>query len=52
MVIIGLDPGIRTGWALCRQGRILESGVQTFALARGESPGMRFLRFRRRRRAD
>ena len=47
MVIIGLDPGIHTGWAVCRHGRILESGVQTFALARGESPGMRFLRFRR-----
>lgn len=46
MIIIGLDPGCKTGWAICRDGHVVESGVQTFDLARGESPGMRFLRFR------
>jgi Holliday junction resolvasome RuvABC endonuclease subunit len=44
--ILALDFGTRTGWAAMDGGRI-ESGVQTFDLARGESPGMRFIRFRR-----
>ncbi len=47
MIILGIDGGIKTGWAICRDGKIIESGVQTFDLGRGESPGMRFLRFRR-----
>ena len=43
---LGLDLGSLTGFALARNGEHLESGVQRFDLARGESPGMRFLRFR------
>lgn len=41
MKILALDFATRTGWA---GGGI--SGVQRFDLRRGESPGMRFLRFR------
>ena len=41
---LALDLATKTGWALktCH----LESGVQVFDLKRGESRGMRFLRFR------
>lgn len=46
MRILALDLGTTTGWALY-DGARLESGVQTFALERGESPGMRFIRFNR-----
>lgn len=46
MRILALDCGTKTGWALAEAGRVSESGVQTFDLQRGESPGMRFLRFR------
>ena len=43
MNILSLDLATRTGWAtnINRQ-----SGIQTFTLKRGESPGMRFLRCR------
>jgi len=44
MNILALDCATKTGWAL--QTDHLESGVQTFDLRRGESRGMRFLRFR------
>jgi Holliday junction resolvasome RuvABC endonuclease subunit len=44
--ILALDFGTRTGWAALSDGHV-ESGVQTFDLARGESAGMRFIRFRR-----
>ncbi|HJR01796.1 MAG TPA: hypothetical protein VKA83_09200 [Methylomirabilota bacterium] len=54
MSILALDPATSTGWAIARptfpgsvEYRMLESGVQTFALSRGDSPGMRYLRFRR-----
>jgi Holliday junction resolvasome RuvABC endonuclease subunit len=46
--ILALDLATRTGWAAGDTeavGARLESGVQEFALGRGESPGMRFLRF-------
>ena len=46
MNILALDCGIRTGWASWSRG-FMESGVQEFALQRGESPGMRFIRFRK-----
>jgi hypothetical protein len=46
MNVLALDLGTRTGWALSEGGRI-ESGVQDFAPKRGESPGMRYLAFRR-----
>lgn len=45
MNILALDLGTRTGWALLENRRI-ESGVQVFDVKRGESPGMRYLRFR------
>jgi Holliday junction resolvasome RuvABC endonuclease subunit len=44
MRILALDLGTKTGWACNLTGR-LESGVQVFDVKRGESPGMRFLRF-------
>lgn len=45
--ILALDLATATGWALRDdQGRVT-SGVQSFALRRGESAGMRLLRFRR-----
>ena len=46
MKLLALDLGTQTGWAL-HAGAGLESGVQAFDLKRGESPGMRYLRFRR-----
>ena len=44
MNILALDCGTKTGWASFTDGRI-ESGVQDFSLKRGESKGIRFLRF-------
>ncbi len=44
MNILGLDMATRTGWACNIHGR--RSGVIEFAVKRGESPGMRFLRCR------
>lgn len=46
MNVLALDLGTRCGWALSEQGRI-ESGVQVFDVKRGESPGMRYVRFNR-----
>lgn len=46
MNVLALDLGTRTGWALREHGRI-ESGVQVFDVKRGESPGMRYVRFNR-----
>jgi Holliday junction resolvasome RuvABC endonuclease subunit len=43
--VLAIDPGVRCGWASLCRGRV-ESGVQAFPLGRGESPGMRFIRFR------
>lgn len=46
MKILALDLATKTGWAaLVNDG--VESGVQMFDVRRGESPGMRFLRFNR-----
>ena len=47
MIVLGLDCATKTGWALADGKRIIESGVQEFTVKRGESPGMRFLRFRK-----
>jgi len=46
MKILALDLGTHTGWALLEAGHV-ESGVQVFDVKRGESPGMRYLRFNR-----
>lgn len=43
--ILALDCATATGWAVQFDGA-MESGVQRFDLKRGESPGMRFIRFR------
>ena len=45
MKIFSVDPGTKTGWAFMGAG-IVESGVQDFALKRGESVGVRFFMFR------
>lgn len=44
MNILSLDMATQTGWATNTHGK--RSGVIEFALKRGESPGMRFLRCR------
>ena len=46
MRILALDCGTKTGWCVADDQKIIESGVLHFPLNRGESPGMRFLRFR------
>lgn len=46
MNVLALDLATRTGWALSEDGRI-ESGVESFEIARHESRGMRFVRFNR-----
>jgi len=45
--ILALDLGSKTGWATQEPGGRVTSGVQEFALQRGESAGMRFIRFNR-----
>jgi len=45
--ILALDLATSTGWALSDRNGVITSGVQTFDLKRGESAGMRFLRFRK-----
>lgn len=44
MNILSVDQGTITGWALLTDGEIY-SGTQDFTPKRGESPGMRYLRF-------
>jgi Holliday junction resolvasome RuvABC endonuclease subunit len=48
MILLGLDLGTKTGWCLydAPAQKIIESGVQTFDLKRGESDGLRFMHFR------
>lgn len=43
---LALDLAIQTGWAALSFHGGVESGVQTFDLKRGDSPGMRFFCFR------
>jgi Holliday junction resolvasome RuvABC endonuclease subunit len=45
MKILSLDLGTKTGWAIL-SGAKPDSGVQVFDVRRGESPGMRYHRFR------
>ena len=47
MKILALDTGTKTGWATNADTHTAISGVQDFTLKRGESPGMRFLMFRK-----
>jgi len=44
MRILALDLGSLTGWASFVDGQI-ESGTKEFRLERGESPGIRFIKF-------
>ena len=43
--VLALDLATKTGWSVRRPDGAVESGVQDFSLKRGESPGMRYLRF-------
>lgn len=45
--VIALDLATKTGWALRDRTGAIASGTQEFKLKRGESKGMRFLRFRK-----
>lgn len=45
--ILALDLSTKTGWGLRDRSGQIHSGVQEFELKRGESTGMRFLRFRK-----
>jgi Holliday junction resolvasome RuvABC endonuclease subunit len=49
--ILALDCATKTGWAAGARNpegwKLVESGVQVFDVKRGESPGMRYLRFSR-----
>jgi len=47
MTVLGLDLGTSTGWAINRHGAWV-SGTWDLAPSRGDSPGMRFIRLRRR----
>lgn len=49
MKILAIDPGSKCGWAIIEdsESSVVESGVQVFDLKRGESAGMRFIRFRK-----
>jgi Holliday junction resolvasome RuvABC endonuclease subunit len=55
MKILSLDLGTKTGWCcvktyqeMCQyHGKIISSGVNDFSLKRGDSPGMRFIYFKR-----
>ena len=46
-VILALDLGTQTGWALIGADDQVDSGTVSFAPRKGEGPGMRFARFRR-----
>lgn len=45
MNILALDLATKSGWAY-RKGKEIKSGVESFAIKRGDSPGIRFLKFR------
>jgi hypothetical protein len=46
MNVLALDLATHCGWAL-RSGDRIESGVEDFSPRRGESPGMRYVMFRK-----
>lgn len=46
MLILGIDPGTKCGWALLRDGERVASGVWDLKSKRHEGGGMRFLRAR------
>ncbi|MDA3834056.1 MAG: crossover junction endodeoxyribonuclease RuvC [Spirochaetales bacterium] len=46
-MILAFDLATNTGWAVVANGKVLESGIQSFAKKRGETNGIMFLKFRR-----
>jgi len=44
MVVLAIDPGTHCGWAALSGGNIT-GGCEDFTLKRGESPGLKFIRF-------
>lgn len=46
MRFLALDLGTKTGWAWRSDSGKIESGVEVFDVRRGESRGLRYLRFR------
>lgn len=44
MLVLGLDPGTRCGWALRRTDGPMDSGVWDLTPARDEGPGSRYLK--------
>ena len=47
-MILAIDPGTHCGWAVHDGERIVASGVWNLAPRRGDSPGVRYLKLRRR----
>ena len=47
IVVLALDLGTSTGWALRSRSGLVSSGSQSFKLGRFDGAGMRFLRFKR-----
>lgn len=46
-VILAIDLGTQTGWAMIGNDDQVDSGTVSFTPRKGEGPGMRFARFRR-----
>lgn len=46
-ILLALDLGTTTGWALLDSGNVIISGSQSFKPGRFEGGGMRFLKFKR-----
>lgn len=44
--MLGIDPGTACGWALLRDGKLIEAGAWDLGARRHEGGGMRFLRLR------
>lgn len=47
MTILALDLATKTGFALLRPDNRIESGVENFAMRKGEGEGARYVKFRR-----
>jgi Holliday junction resolvasome RuvABC endonuclease subunit len=47
MIIIGIDPATKCGWAVLKDGKRIASGTWDFSNRRHEGGGMRYLRCRK-----
>ena len=47
MRVLGIDCGLKTGWAVVENGKVLESGTEDFNPRRGSSYGTLFMEYRR-----